>query len=92
MSDLGRRINEAGWTCCEGGHEPGHYDECEDCRKAAKDLEPIVREIVKDERHKVAEEIRERVNIPEDVDSTEWRQGFTIGAIQAARIAERGGE
>ena len=39
-------------------------------------------------RRKWAEEIREKVN-PPDVDySHEWRRGFTVGAIKAARFVE----
>ena len=39
-------------------------------------------------RAKWAEEIREKVN-PPDVDySHEWRRGFTVGAIKAARFVE----
>ena len=39
-------------------------------------------------RKKWAEEIREKVN-PPDVDySHEWRRGFTVGAIKAARLVE----
>lgn len=30
---IGRILNEEGWTF-EGVHEPGEYDECEDCRRA----------------------------------------------------------
>ena len=42
-------------------------------------------------RRKWAEEIREKVN-PPDVDySHEWRQGFTVGAIKAARFVEGAG-
>lgn len=35
---LGRGLNEAGWTCHEGGDNPGFYDECEDCRRVCDDL------------------------------------------------------
>ena len=39
-------------------------------------------------RKKWAEEVREKVN-PPDVDySHEWRRGFTVGAIKAARFVE----
>ena len=42
-------------------------------------------------RKKWAEEVREKVN-PPDVDySHEWRQGFTVGAIKAARFVEGAG-
>ena len=42
-------------------------------------------------RKKWAEEIREKVN-PPDVDySHEWRRGFTVGAIKAARFVEGAG-
>ena len=43
-------------------------------------------------RKKWAEEVREKVN-PPDVDySHEWRRGFTVGAIKAARFVEGVGE
>ena len=42
-------------------------------------------------RKKWAEEVREMVN-PPDVDySHEWRRGFTVGAIKAARFVEGAG-
>ena len=42
-------------------------------------------------RKKWAEEVREKVN-PPDVDySHEWRRGFTVGAIKAARFVEGAG-
>ena len=43
-------------------------------------------------RKKWAAEVREKVN-PPDVDySHEWRRGFTVGAIKAARLVEGAGE
>lgn len=27
-----RALNAAGWTCVDGAHEPGDYDECPYCR------------------------------------------------------------
>ena len=43
-------------------------------------------------RRKWAAEVREKVN-PPDVDySHEWRRGFTVGAIKAARFVEGAGE
>ncbi|MCT1790646.1 hypothetical protein [Dermabacter hominis] len=47
---IGRILNDEGWTF-EGVHEPGEYDECEDCRLA---VEPMAIRIAQ----KVAEEIR----------------------------------
>ena len=42
-------------------------------------------------RKKWAAEVREKVN-PPDVDySHEWRRGFTVGAIKAARFVEGAG-
>ena len=42
-------------------------------------------------RRKWAAEVREKVN-PPDVDySHEWRRGFTVGAIKAARFVEGAG-
>ncbi|MDU5961546.1 MAG: hypothetical protein E6Z13_00120 [Dermabacter sp.] len=34
---IGRILNEEGWTF-EGVHEPGEYDECEDCRLAVEPM------------------------------------------------------
>ena len=43
-------------------------------------------------RKKWAAEVRENVN-PPDVDySHEWRRGFTVGVIKAARFVEGAGE
>lgn len=47
---IGRILNEEGWTF-EGVHEPGEYDECEDCRSA---VAPIAARIAQ----KVADEVR----------------------------------
>ena len=47
---IGRILNEEGWTW-EGVHEPGEYDECEDCRRA---VEPMAIRIAQ----KVADEVR----------------------------------
>ncbi|MDN5687029.1 MAG: hypothetical protein L0G94_10220 [Brachybacterium sp.] len=33
-----RHLNAEGWTCGEGGHEPGQYDTCPDCQTACDDL------------------------------------------------------
>jgi hypothetical protein len=35
---IGEVLNEAGFTCMDGGHEPGHYKECDDCRRVCDDL------------------------------------------------------
>ena len=47
---IGRILNEEGWTF-EGVHEPGEYDECEDCRLT---VAPIAARIAQ----KVADEVR----------------------------------
>ena len=31
-----RALNSSGWTCCDGCHEPGEYDNCTGCRKACQ--------------------------------------------------------
>lgn len=28
-----RALNAAGWTCVDGAHEPGDYDDCPYCRR-----------------------------------------------------------
>ena len=43
-------------------------------------------------RRKWAEEILEKVNPPDVDHSHEWRRGFTVGAIKAARFVEGAGE
>ena len=46
VADLARALNEAGWTCFEGAHEPGNYDSCADCRRVCNEqvaaLTPIL--------------------------------------------------
>lgn len=29
---VSRALNSDGWTCSDGEHEPGHYDDCYHCR------------------------------------------------------------
>lgn len=29
---VARALNTAGWTCVDGAHEPGDYDDCPYCR------------------------------------------------------------
>ena len=41
---IARILNDEGWTF-EGVHEPGDYDECEDCRRA---VAPIAARIAED--------------------------------------------
>ena len=43
-------------------------------------------------RRKWAAEVREKVNPPDVDHSHEWRRGFTVGAIKAARFVEGAGE
>ena len=43
-------------------------------------------------RKKLAAEVREKVNPPDVDHSHEWRRGFTVGAIKAARFVEGAGE
>ena len=43
-------------------------------------------------RKKWAAEVREKVNPPDVDHSHEWRRGFTVGAIKAARFVEGAGE
>ena len=38
LDALARRLNDEGWTCGHGSHEPGRYDGCDDCEAAARDL------------------------------------------------------
>lgn len=38
VTAVARALNEAGWTCYEGGMEPGKYDGCEDCQEVCNEL------------------------------------------------------
>ena len=46
LEELAKALNEAGWTCFEGAHEPGNYDSCADCRRVCNEqvaaLTPIL--------------------------------------------------
>lgn len=33
-----RALNAAGWTCVDGAHEPGDYDDCPYCRGTCADM------------------------------------------------------
>ena len=88
-------IHNAGWTC--EAHEPLGLDQCEQCAEstpivARAALDAAMPIIERDVRLQVAEEMREKVNAPSDVDSHDWRRGFTVGVLRAARLAERSGE
>ena len=41
---IGRILNDEGWTF-EGVHEPGEYDECEDCRRV---VDPVAARIAEE--------------------------------------------
>src|SRR5699024_3105790 len=47
---IGRVLNDEGWTF-EGVHEPGEYDECEECRRA---VDPVAVRVARE----VAVEVR----------------------------------
>lgn len=40
--DMARILNNAGWTCGGGTHEPGNYDICDDCRETCLDVADVV--------------------------------------------------
>ena len=46
LEELAKALNEAGWTCFEGSHEPANYDTCPDCQRVCKEqvaaLTPIL--------------------------------------------------
>ena len=56
---IGRILNDEGWTF-EGVHEPGEYDECEDCRLAVDPIAVrVAREVAVEVRKAKAEALRE---------------------------------
>lgn len=40
--DMARILNNAGWTCSGGAHEPGNYDICDDCQETCLDVADVV--------------------------------------------------
>lgn len=52
---IGRILNEEGWTF-EGVHEPGGYDECEDCRLVVEPMATRIAQEVAAEVHKAKAE------------------------------------
>ena len=56
---IARILNDEGWTF-EGVHEPGEYDECEDCRRVVDPIAArIAEEITAEVRKAKAEALRE---------------------------------
>ena len=56
---IGRILNDEGWTF-EGVHEPGEYDECEDCRRVVDPIAArIAGEVAAEVRAAKAEALRE---------------------------------
>ena len=56
---IARILNNEGWTF-EGIHEPGEYDECEDCRRVVDPIAArIAREVAAEVRAAKAEALRE---------------------------------
>lgn len=39
---VARILNNAGWTCSGGAHEPGNYDMCDDCRESCLEVADVV--------------------------------------------------
>ena len=62
---IGRTLNDEGWTF-EGIHEPGDYDECEDCRLT---VDPIAA--------RIAQEVAAEVQAAK---AEAWDEGRLIGA------------
>lgn len=40
--DMARILNNAGWTCSGGVHEPGNYNICDECRETCLDVADVV--------------------------------------------------
>lgn len=58
---IARILNDEGWTF-EGIHEPGEYDECEECRLTVGPIAArIAREVTGEVRKAKAEALREAV-------------------------------
>ena len=57
---IGRILNDEGWTF-EGIHEPGEYDECEECRLAVDPIAArVAREVAVEVRKAKAEALTKR--------------------------------
>lgn len=42
LADLARKINEEGWTCNSGIHEPGEYGSCIACQAVSNEVARVV--------------------------------------------------
>ena len=80
--EAGINAISGGTIACDHGYASISRDDAENIMDAVlPDIEPHL-------RRKWAAEVREKIN-PPDVDySHEWRRGFTVGAIKAARFVE----
>jgi len=88
---IGRILNEEGWTF-EGVHEPGEYDECEDCRRA---VDPIAARIATVAHAHLAAQEPTDAEVGALIDSLAEQAGVSImpliasRALRDARLATR---
>lgn len=55
-ADLARKINEEGWTCNGGIHEPGEYDSCIACQAVSNEVARVVLPIIRKAERDAARE------------------------------------
>ena len=78
---IGRILNNEGWTF-EGIHEPGEYDECEDCRRAVDPIAArVAREVAGEVRKAKAEAWDETASHAE---SKSWLTNFRADDLRTA--------
>ena len=78
---IARILNDEGWTF-EGVHEPGEYDECEDCRRV---VDPIAARIAGE----VSAEVRAASEKAWDDCAHEADRRWLIGGQSAAILHDR---
>ena len=77
---IARILNDEGWTF-EGVHEPGEYDECEDCRRV---VDPIAA--------RIAEEVTAHDTRVRREAAREALDGLAAELMEAARDCALGGD
>lgn len=86
---IGRILNDEGWTF-EGVHEPGEYDECEECRLTVDPVAVrVAREVAVEVRKAKAEALREAAKESETFYSI---AGWEMEAVEVSELRARATE
>ena len=92
VTAVARALNEAGWSCYEGGMEPGKYDGCEDCQEVCNELarkaltaylavaQPVVNSVEELDALPSGAVVREDMGDIQEKFHTVWRS--TVGTLR----------